>query len=293
MKKGISLIILTISIIVLVILAGTVIYIFIDNNPIEKAQEATFKDAVSKYKEDINVYKTNNLQEKISDTRGKEIKKYIPNILENHIELFAIEDEKLIYIGNDDKERIYSSQVDILTSRKKAPELDGTFSLGKSNKTLVHVYITGDISNNTYIFEDSFDVNAKLYTYKYSNKLKKIWKIEDTLYRSHLEKNNLYALSLDKLYKIDDKKGEIKKTYKLPKEYILVNMMVKDTIEIYGFLKDKLEILKVNKDTFELIENKEIELNIVDINSYKTQTDNMNMYLYKKRKYYTDIQNRK
>ena len=50
-KRGITLIALTITIIVLLILAGIVITLIMNNNIFEKANEANFKTKISTYKE--------------------------------------------------------------------------------------------------------------------------------------------------------------------------------------------------------------------------------------------------
>ena len=55
-KKGISLIVLIITIIVVIILAAAVILTLSKNNPIESAKEATFKEDVRAYQDELNMY---------------------------------------------------------------------------------------------------------------------------------------------------------------------------------------------------------------------------------------------
>ncbi|MDD2376840.1 MAG: hypothetical protein PHO88_05160, partial [Clostridia bacterium] len=54
-KKGISLIVLVITIIVIIILAGAVILSLANNNPIESANEATFKTNVAEYNSELAI----------------------------------------------------------------------------------------------------------------------------------------------------------------------------------------------------------------------------------------------
>ena len=55
-KKGISLIVLVITIIVIIILAVAVILSIANNNPIENAKEARFKNDIKTIEEDLNMY---------------------------------------------------------------------------------------------------------------------------------------------------------------------------------------------------------------------------------------------
>ncbi len=52
-KKGISLIVLIITIIVVIILAAVVIITINKNNPVESAKEATFKEDVKSFQDDL------------------------------------------------------------------------------------------------------------------------------------------------------------------------------------------------------------------------------------------------
>ncbi len=59
-RKGISLIVLVITILVMIILAGVVIVSLQKNNPVEKAKEATFKTNIVSMIEKLNMYTLNN-----------------------------------------------------------------------------------------------------------------------------------------------------------------------------------------------------------------------------------------
>ena len=52
-KKGISLIVLIITVIVIIILAAVVILTMSKNNPVERAKEATFKEDVRTFQDDL------------------------------------------------------------------------------------------------------------------------------------------------------------------------------------------------------------------------------------------------
>lgn len=56
LRKGISLIVLIITIIVVIILAATVIITLSKNNPIESAKEASFKEDVRAFQNELYLY---------------------------------------------------------------------------------------------------------------------------------------------------------------------------------------------------------------------------------------------
>ena len=53
LKKGISLIVLIVTIIVVIILAAVVILTITKNNPLESAKEATFKEDVRNFQDEL------------------------------------------------------------------------------------------------------------------------------------------------------------------------------------------------------------------------------------------------
>ena len=55
-KRGISLIVLIITIVVIIILAAVVILSLTRNNPVEKAQEATFKEDLKNIQNELAMY---------------------------------------------------------------------------------------------------------------------------------------------------------------------------------------------------------------------------------------------
>ena len=105
-RRGISLVALIITIIVLIILTGAVIMsITGENNTMEKASEAVFKNDMTTYREELS---TNVMQRQLNangaydksqvDATGDGLKQYIPSITEGYKEKLKIEDAKLYYI---------------------------------------------------------------------------------------------------------------------------------------------------------------------------------------------------
>lgn len=101
-KKGISLIVLIITIIVVIILAAVVILTITKNNPVESAKEATFKEDVRIFQDDLSLtvakeYTDNQGQRdsKINAT-GKAVKDYIPSFKNKYVNKFAIVDDNLV-----------------------------------------------------------------------------------------------------------------------------------------------------------------------------------------------------
>ncbi len=99
MKKGISLVALVITIIVLVILAGTIILTVTENGMINKSEEAVFKNNIKAFLED---YTNTKLEKQLKDKGGfneatinasfvdNNIKEWIPNITDKFIEKIFI-----------------------------------------------------------------------------------------------------------------------------------------------------------------------------------------------------------
>ena len=101
-KKGISIIVLIITIIVVIILAVAVIITINKNNPVESAKEATFKEDVKSFQDDLALtiakkYTDNQGQRdtKINAT-GEAVKDYIPSFKNKYVNKFAIVDDNLV-----------------------------------------------------------------------------------------------------------------------------------------------------------------------------------------------------
>ena len=101
-KKGISLIVLIITIIVVIILAAVVIITINKNNPVESAKEATFKEDVKSFQDDLalTVAKEYTDNQGKRDTKinatGENVKNYIPSFKDKYVNKFAIVDDNLV-----------------------------------------------------------------------------------------------------------------------------------------------------------------------------------------------------
>lgn len=101
-KKGISLIVLIITIIVVIILAAAVIITINKNNPVESAKEATFKEDVKSFQDDLALtvakeYTDNQGQRDTKiNAKGEAVKDYIPSFKNKYVNKFAIVDDNLV-----------------------------------------------------------------------------------------------------------------------------------------------------------------------------------------------------
>ena len=127
-KKGISLIVLIITIIVIIILAAVVILTITKNNPVESAKEATFKEDVKAFQDDLALTvakeytdKQGQRDQKISTSDFGKIKNYIPSFTKKYEDKFIIQDDQLV--GTDslsEKEKTWANDLNISTSGKVA-----------------------------------------------------------------------------------------------------------------------------------------------------------------------------
>ncbi|MDF2865508.1 MAG: regulator of chromosome condensation [Clostridia bacterium] len=117
-NRGISLVVLVITIIIITILAGSVIVNFVTNNPIDKANEAKFKNNIEEYNSELAMFISNKylqdygfrqndfdagVWEEGNDINGT-IKECITSITKEDGKKFEIQDGKLVYVGQDSKE---------------------------------------------------------------------------------------------------------------------------------------------------------------------------------------------
>ena len=123
-KKGISLIVLIVTIIVIIILAAAVILTITKNNPVESAKEATFKEDVRSFQDELAMTvakeytdKQGQRDEKISTSEYGKIKECIPSFSEKYKDKFVIKEDKLV--GTDEltkNEKTWSESLNISTS---------------------------------------------------------------------------------------------------------------------------------------------------------------------------------
>ena len=125
-KKGISLIVLIITIIVVIVLAAVVILTITKNNPVDSAKEATFKEDVKAFQDDLALTvakeytdKQGQRDQKISTSDYEKIKNYIPSFTEKYKDKFIIQDDQLV--GTDslsENEKTWANDINISTSGK-------------------------------------------------------------------------------------------------------------------------------------------------------------------------------
>jgi hypothetical protein len=171
-NKGVSLMVLVITIIVIIILAGTVILSLSKNNPIDQASEATFKESVSSYSAQLDLYNTT---------------QYATSLGSYNPELLEADSTKATYngIAISGKPNIYS----ILTSIKPT---DTTFAIKKGKL----VYKGSNSNELDWIEEASLEnmnrPNLYLIPNPADNSIYLGWNIYDTsqpyLYKAYQQK---------------------------------------------------------------------------------------------------------
>ncbi|MEG0522242.1 MAG: hypothetical protein RR594_07300 [Clostridia bacterium] len=116
-KKGMSLIVLVITILVMIILAGVVVVSLSKNNPIEKAGEALFKTDIASFKDELNLSivtnlsNTSNMQKADINASGKDMLKYIPSMGDKYIDKLEIVDSELVFIGEKESEKEWADNI--------------------------------------------------------------------------------------------------------------------------------------------------------------------------------------
>ena len=134
-SKGISLIVLIITIIVVIILAAVVILTLSKNNPIESAKEASFKEDIRAYQDELNMYISNEYQRlagqrdnkitatgyeknSTSEEYNNSVYKYLSSFKKKYENKIAIKEDQIAYVGNDEKERAWLVNSGIYMSKQ-------------------------------------------------------------------------------------------------------------------------------------------------------------------------------
>ncbi len=115
-NKGVSMIVLIITIIVVLILATTAILTLKDENSINKAKEVVLRDDILTFKNDLEAYIDNKRFESISMgqfyspendsnldevTEYQSVKEIIPSMLQEYKDIFGIINGKFAYVGTE------------------------------------------------------------------------------------------------------------------------------------------------------------------------------------------------
>ena len=127
-KKGISLIVLIVTIIVIIILAAAVILTVGKNNPVESAREATFKEDVRNFQDDLALSISKNYtkkagqrDKKFNATTFEEIQNYIPSFNKKYDGKFVIKEDELIYVEDKVSENEKNWLADMTVGAKVTP----------------------------------------------------------------------------------------------------------------------------------------------------------------------------
>ena len=126
-SRGISLIVLVITIIVMIILAGVVLLEFSDDNPIGDANETKFKADLSAYKDELDIYIADKRVDvarmgqtydptddtDLDDVTGANVATYISNFKDSYYATVKILDGELVYFGTDTTEIGWATEIGI------------------------------------------------------------------------------------------------------------------------------------------------------------------------------------
>ena len=118
-KKGISLIVLIITILVVLILTSVIVMSFDNNSPIGRANEAKFKSDLSTFRDELMATHTENSitnvdysKEDINVDAGNigKMRVYIPDITEEYANKLLIKRGNLLYINDETSEYYYEEE---------------------------------------------------------------------------------------------------------------------------------------------------------------------------------------
>lgn len=213
-RRGISLIVLIITIIIILILAGALIISLMQSDSISNAREAKFKNDVSEYNNELTLWIANEYSEQkgslnISEIdvskdgesyKDLEIKDVITSITNEDLDKFEIQDGKLVYVGENEKEKEWVKDIGIEVLEKvenSLPDIDvPSLTWQKINysnfgytqyggETKINVYDNGNAQIAVYY--------AKTPYMSYYNKDTKKWTITDVSWWNNGKPEILYA----------------------------------------------------------------------------------------------------
>ncbi len=158
-RRGISLIVLVITILVMIILAGVVIVSLQKNNPVEKAKEATFKTNLVSYIDELNMTLLG--EEYVSGVKvinkTGDLKEFIPSFKKEDNGKFEILNNKLVYLGSNIKEEVAAIELGIIPNGKRT-------ILFEKDIPVAEQQVDGEKENKTIFFgkeievKDSFEI---------------------------------------------------------------------------------------------------------------------------------------
>lgn len=153
MKKGISLLLLIVIIIVITILTSSIMLAIVNNNPIGKASEASFKSTAQEYNIQMDMKAITSFANGSSignlEVPSSDIKDYIPVIKSSDTSKYNIQNGELAYIGTDINEGKWINEMNILNGNPpklqtiKVPNVStDSESMGSSLATSNEEFIT-------------------------------------------------------------------------------------------------------------------------------------------------------
>ena len=150
-QKGITLLALIITIIVLLILSAVTVILISQSGIIEKAKLATFKHEIAKYDEELKLYIVAHREEvnksPINTSGYENIKKYIPSFKKKYEDKLKISNNKLVYMNDNvsDAEREIFDNAGI-----GSDEMTQIYYLDENNKEQVLEINDAVISETSY-----------------------------------------------------------------------------------------------------------------------------------------------
>lgn len=241
-KKGISLIILAITIIVMIILAGIVIYNIAKNNPIEKAHIAALKTNLSAIYEDVNLYIMDNIDE--DGNLSYPIKGNVPGELLNAGVRDAIAVYQNIYfntglpdIWNIDLKRVFYLDEKLVPTVLKYPGKIAMVFGDNDNWYLIHVDGLNYKDDIEYKIEAIlYDINKPATLHATTYNTYKIY--TDGTLKSIGQKNKVSGATQDEVdeikYKDNVYKSPVKDTVKIESDYGTVAILDKHGV-LWGY----------------------------------------------------------
>jgi hypothetical protein len=168
-EKGVSLIALIITIIVIIILSAIVLSNLNNGDVIGKANQATFKQNASKYRTELEVkvtleYEDANAPDPDINVTGSAMKTYIKSLQNEDIDKFEIRHNKLVYVGSDEIEKTWITELGMDVAGNgdtTAP----TISISEFSKTTSTITVEAVASDEA----DGSGVNQSSYQYSNDN----------------------------------------------------------------------------------------------------------------------------
>ena len=263
-NKGVSLIVLVVTIIVMVIIAGAVIISLTDTNVIEQAENATTKYRVAQFEENLNIEKQQKLLAEYGTTEGVNISvRAVLDITEENEEEYVVNIATANSIpANIPAGTYYKLDEDryATKTRENERELDlASRAIDRDNKVVTNTYVVNENFDVYYVINGTIASEPEIDDNKVSEILTSIFagtkdeativsELKQALYIDDTKINSLWDLLIAYGYMAEDS-GEENNTY------------------MYFYTVDRLYLLVADNMQF----------------SYTNKTDNEKLYQYAKK----------